>query len=178
MGCCALLQEIFPTQGSNPLLLCLLHWQAGSLPLESPGKPGVLAQIHPICITISDGCYEGKIEASQEKCSGCCLSFTSYSTNGPSLPIWHSKQTQWLSPFLLSLSLYFFKNICLFIFDCSGSSLLHRLSLVGESMDCSLLVVYGLLIAVASFVVEHGIWSTGSVAVLGLVVPACGVFLD
>ena len=26
MGCHALLQEIFPTQGSNPGLLCLLHW--------------------------------------------------------------------------------------------------------------------------------------------------------
>ena len=30
-----LLQGIFPTQGSNLHLLCLLHWQAGSLP---PGK--------------------------------------------------------------------------------------------------------------------------------------------
>ena len=30
----ALLQGIFPTQASNPHLLCLLHWQAGSLPLE------------------------------------------------------------------------------------------------------------------------------------------------
>ena len=28
-----LLQGIFPTQGSNPSLLCLLHWQADSLPL-------------------------------------------------------------------------------------------------------------------------------------------------
>ena len=26
---------IFQTQGSNPCLLCLLHWQAGSLPLGS-----------------------------------------------------------------------------------------------------------------------------------------------
>ena len=34
----ALLQGIFPTQGSNPCLLCLLHWQAGSLPLAPPGK--------------------------------------------------------------------------------------------------------------------------------------------
>ena len=30
---------IFPTQGSNPCLLRLLRWQAGSLPLASPGKP-------------------------------------------------------------------------------------------------------------------------------------------
>ena len=27
---------IFPTQGSNLRLLCLLHWQAGSLPLAPP----------------------------------------------------------------------------------------------------------------------------------------------
>ena len=38
-GCHALLQGIFPTQGSNPSLLCLLHWQVGSLPLAPPGKP-------------------------------------------------------------------------------------------------------------------------------------------
>ena len=29
VGCHFLLQGIFPTQGSNPSLLCLLHWQAG-----------------------------------------------------------------------------------------------------------------------------------------------------
>ena len=29
---------IFPTQGSNPCLLCHLHWQADSLPLVPPGK--------------------------------------------------------------------------------------------------------------------------------------------
>ena len=38
MGCHALLQGIFPTQGLNPPLLLLLHWQAGSLPLVPPGK--------------------------------------------------------------------------------------------------------------------------------------------
>ena len=32
------LQGIFPTQGSNPHLLHLLHWQAGPLPLAPPGK--------------------------------------------------------------------------------------------------------------------------------------------
>ena len=30
---------IFLTQGSNPHFLCLLHWQAGSLPPTPPGKP-------------------------------------------------------------------------------------------------------------------------------------------
>ena len=37
----ALLQRIFPTQGWNPRLLCLLHWQRGSLPLAPAGKPPV-----------------------------------------------------------------------------------------------------------------------------------------
>ena len=32
VGCHALLQRICPTQRLNPHLLCLLHWQAGSLP--------------------------------------------------------------------------------------------------------------------------------------------------
>ena len=35
----ALLQGIFPIQGLNLCLLCLLHWQVGSLPLVPPGKP-------------------------------------------------------------------------------------------------------------------------------------------
>ena len=39
VGCYALLQGIFLTQESNQHLLCLLHWQAGSLPLMPPGKP-------------------------------------------------------------------------------------------------------------------------------------------
>ena len=39
MGCHALLQGIFPTQGLNPHLLCLLHWQTDSLLLAPPGKP-------------------------------------------------------------------------------------------------------------------------------------------
>ena len=39
VGCHFLLQWIFPTQGSNLHLLCLLHWQAGSLPRAPPGKP-------------------------------------------------------------------------------------------------------------------------------------------
>ena len=35
----ALLHGIVPTQGSNPHLLHLLHWQAGSLPLAPPQNP-------------------------------------------------------------------------------------------------------------------------------------------
>ena len=39
VGYYALLQGIFPAQGSNPCLLCLLDWQVGSLSLVLPGKP-------------------------------------------------------------------------------------------------------------------------------------------
>ena len=39
VGCHALLQGIFLTQGSNPCFLCLLCWQAVSLPLGPPEKP-------------------------------------------------------------------------------------------------------------------------------------------
>ena len=39
MGCHFLLQGIFPTQGLNLHLLCLLHWQADSLPLSHWGSP-------------------------------------------------------------------------------------------------------------------------------------------
>ena len=45
MGCHALLQGIFLTQGWNPWLLCLLHWQPGSLPLGPPGKSQVYSAI-------------------------------------------------------------------------------------------------------------------------------------
>ena len=41
VGCRALLQGIFPNQGLNLRLFCLLHWQAGSLPLVTLGKPKV-----------------------------------------------------------------------------------------------------------------------------------------
>ena len=39
MGCHFLLQGVFQTQSSKPHSLCLLHWQADSLPLVPPGKP-------------------------------------------------------------------------------------------------------------------------------------------
>ena len=39
VSCHALLQGSFPTQGLNPHLLSLLHWQADSLPLHHLGSP-------------------------------------------------------------------------------------------------------------------------------------------
>ena len=41
-----LLQGIFPTQGSKPHLLNLLHWQIGSLPLVPPGKSLIIYTIY------------------------------------------------------------------------------------------------------------------------------------
>ena len=39
VGCHFLPRGLFPTQGSNPHLLCLLHWQVGSLPLSHLESP-------------------------------------------------------------------------------------------------------------------------------------------
>ena len=39
-------REIFTTQGWNPCLLCLLHWQVGPLPLARPGKPLLENMLH------------------------------------------------------------------------------------------------------------------------------------
>ena len=39
VGCHFLFQGILLTLGKNPHLLCLLHWQVGSLPQVPSGKP-------------------------------------------------------------------------------------------------------------------------------------------
>ena len=48
-GCHALLQGIFPTQRLNPHLSHLLHWQAASLPLESPKKLPLTCRTSQFC---------------------------------------------------------------------------------------------------------------------------------
>ena len=59
VGCHLLLQGIFPTKGSKPCLLHLLHWQVGSLPVEQPGKPpgpsaAAAAKSLQSCLTLCD----------------------------------------------------------------------------------------------------------------------------
>ena len=44
-----LLQGAFLTQGWNPGLLCLLHWQVGSLPLVLYGKPSASGFMPVLC---------------------------------------------------------------------------------------------------------------------------------
>ena len=45
VGCHALLQGIFPTQGSSPHLLRLLHWQVSSLALAPLGRRLLLCSL-------------------------------------------------------------------------------------------------------------------------------------
>ena len=52
MDCYALLQVIFLTQGSNPHLLHLPHWQEGSLPLVPPGKPTYMSVCLCVCVCV------------------------------------------------------------------------------------------------------------------------------
>ena len=51
VGCMPSSRGIFPTQGSNPCPLHLLHWQAGSLPSAPPGKPSSLSGSHQIPVS-------------------------------------------------------------------------------------------------------------------------------
>ena len=55
MGCHYLLQGMFLTQGWNPRLLCLLHWQPGSFTIAPPEKlntsqsPINYSRLGPVC---------------------------------------------------------------------------------------------------------------------------------
>ena len=53
VDCHNLLQRIFPTQGLNSHLLCLLHQQGDSLPLLPPGKPiSMYTYTRKVCICV------------------------------------------------------------------------------------------------------------------------------
>ena len=58
VACHFFLQEMFQTQGLNPHLLGLLHWQVGSSPSAPPGKPNNLAaaaaKLLQLCLTLCD----------------------------------------------------------------------------------------------------------------------------
>ena len=45
LGCHALLQGIFLTQGLNLPFLCVLHWQVNSLLPAPPGKPSYTIEV-------------------------------------------------------------------------------------------------------------------------------------
>ena len=72
VGCHFLLQGVFPIQGSNPWVLRLLHWQAGSLPLSHLGRVTSLSNIssHNINIyTVSDFILGGSKITADGDCS-------------------------------------------------------------------------------------------------------------
>ena len=71
----------------------------------------------------------------------------------------------------------FFK-FYLFIFGCAGSSLLRGLSLVTASGGYSLIAVLGLLISMATLVVEHRLWDARAQNYGAQLPVACGIFLN
>ena len=48
---------IFPTQGSNPHLSHLRHWQVSSLPLAPPGKPALLSFSQQCSLVLPNLCF-------------------------------------------------------------------------------------------------------------------------
>ena len=98
VGCHALLQGIFPTQGLNPHLLCPLHWQAGSLPLALAGKPICcsLTKLYPILCDPMDCSTPGFLSfTSPRVCSDSCpLSRLCHPTISSSVAHFSSGQVQ------------------------------------------------------------------------------------
>ena len=81
MGCHALLQGSSLTQGSNPCVLCLLHWQAGSLPLGHLGSP----KRKPNAVNTVEGSPHAKCKAAFGRVQRCLSSSRSPGT--PSLSV-------------------------------------------------------------------------------------------
>ena len=80
-GCHALLQGIFPTEGSNPDLLRLLHWQACSLPLAPSGKPKLIKSKF-----LSQFCFGG--EQLRDSVSEFGIGHTHTGISGESAKFW------------------------------------------------------------------------------------------
>ena len=57
VGCQALLQGKFPTQGSNPRLLSLMHWQEVSSPLGHCGSNISKYNIYKLCESLIIMCF-------------------------------------------------------------------------------------------------------------------------
>ena len=68
VGCHALLQGISPTQGLNPHLSGLLHWQVCSLPLVAPGKSSFLCSVQFSRSVMSDSLRPHKSQHARPPC--------------------------------------------------------------------------------------------------------------
>ena len=66
MGAISSSRGIFPTQGSNPSLQCLLHWQAGSLPLAPSENKGEREPLLWLLPTPTDLTFMQQMKAIQE----------------------------------------------------------------------------------------------------------------
>ena len=110
MGCQVFLQGIFLTQGSNPRLFCLLHWQVDSLPLALPRKPLLnsehkhtsappQARIQRRCV-----CQEACVCVCQEAHAHVCVYQKTCAGILPAAPRWihlSPLQQKWLCPSFL-----------------------------------------------------------------------------
>ena len=133
VGCHALLQGIFMTQGSNPHFLCLLHWQVGSLPLVPFGKPRFISIFYlyllPSWFHLKEFLLITKANLSRSKCWLLCFLFFSLGKISfplsyiPSLFLLHSGFSPWCPsmsifalplPFLFSFVLLFFWDLPIF----------------------------------------------------------------
>ena len=98
-GCHFLLQSIFPTQGSNPRLLCFLPWQADSLPL-SQGLLGFLPwQADSLPLSCQGSSLEG-IRLSKSEEDKCVISLVCGIKRKPKQQKWTSwiQRTYWWLP--------------------------------------------------------------------------------
>ena len=77
-----------PIQGSNPGLLCLLHWQAESLPLSHQGSPWFTPLVlGTYSLVVSKGCLEVTFFPSVLKMPLWCRIWNHFQT-ADSCPIW------------------------------------------------------------------------------------------
>ena len=97
---CPLIQGIFPAQGLNLCLLCLLHCQVGSLPQAPPGKPHEFNIQFQICQLLGIGTGGQNLKSSLSSLTfqqrQVCLWFH------PIYITWNHQETWW--GILLSLS--------------------------------------------------------------------------
>ena len=84
VGCHALFQGIFPNQGSNLCLLCLLHWQAGSLPLAPPKTLRTRISCEAQKTHLSVDCSSSLCQTSFGSLNGCPNLKTTLSVDMPS----------------------------------------------------------------------------------------------
>ena len=124
-GCHFLLQGIFQTQGSIP---CLLHWQAGSLPLHHLGSPSDGMRCE--CILQGRLCHQERRTLGSWRKLGCWVLLIQ--TDG--LWLWGFRTTHMCNPdfshspnlhqggerpkISLPVSLYLLSQVCLTLHPC------------------------------------------------------------